>query len=163
MVADISCKTSVFCTEITAQKGHYLENWTVSFSMTGGHFSSLGLGLECLGVLDKHQQRIYWALGTDITEYVSKMHVAAAMQQRLVLFEYSKVRGDVDLYQVLSLSAVLRSLLRLGAEFEIFAGCGTVCCSSKITMTMARDLSPASPCRGGHVDLWPVTRQHKVL
>ena len=80
------------------------------------------------------------------------MHVAAAMQQRLVLFEYSKVRGDVDLYQVLSLSAVLRSLLRLGAEFEIFAGCGTVCCSSKITMTMARDLfSPASPYRGGHV------------
>ena len=79
------------------------------------------------------------------------MHVAAAMQQRLVLFEYWKVRGDVDLYQVLSLSTVLRSLLRLGAEFEIFAGCGTVCCSSKITMTMARDLSPASPYRGGHV------------
>ena len=80
------------------------------------------------------------------------MHVAAAMQQRLVLFEYSKVRGDVDLYQVLSLSAVLRSLLRLGAEFEIFAGCGTVCCSSKITMTIARDLlSPASPYRCGHV------------
>ena len=68
------------------------------------------------------------------------------------LVEYSKVRGDVDLYQVLSLSAVLRSLLRVGAEFEIFAGFGTVCCSSKITMTMARDLlSPASPYRGGHV------------
>ena len=84
-------------------------------------------------------------LGTDKPGYVSKMHVAAAMQQRLVLFEYSKVRGDVDLYQVLSLSAVLRSLLRLGAEFEIFAGCGTVCCSSKITMTMARDLRPSLP------------------
>ena len=91
MVADISCKMSVFCTEITAQKGHYLENWTVSFSMTGGHFSSLGLGLECLGELDKHQQRIriYWA---QINQNIlSKMQVAVAMRQYLVLFEYSKV------------------------------------------------------------------------
>ena len=85
MVADISCKMSVFCTEITAQKGHYLENWTVSFSMTGGHFSSLGLGLECLGELDKHQQRIriYWAQ--------INQNILSKMQQRLVLSEYSKV------------------------------------------------------------------------
>ena len=89
MVADISCKMSVFCTEITAQKGHYLENWTVSFSMTGGHFSSLDFGLECLGGLDKHQQRIYWA---QINQNIlSKMHVAAAMRHWLVLSEYSMV------------------------------------------------------------------------
>ena len=89
MVADISCKMSVFCTEITAQKGHYLENWTVSFSMTGGHFSSLGLGLECLGELDKHQQRIYWA---QINQNIlSKIQVAAAMRHWLVLSEYSEV------------------------------------------------------------------------
>ena len=142
MVADISCKTSVFCTEITAQKGHYLENWTVSFSMTGGHFSSLGLGLECLGVLDKHQQRIYWA------------QINQDMYQRCTLLlrcnnvlSCLNTRRCVDLWICIKfyLSAVLRSLLRLGAEFEIFAGCGTVCCSSKITMTMARDLRPSLP------------------
>ena len=90
MVADISCKMSVFCTEITAQKGHYLENWTVSFSMTGGHFSSLGLGLECLGGLDKHQQRIYWAQ--------INQNMLSKMQQRLVLSENSKEwrRGSVS-------------------------------------------------------------------
>lgn len=95
MVADISCKMSVFCTEITAQKGHYLENWTVSFSMTGGHFSSLGLGLECLGELDKHQQRIYWA---QINQNIlSKMQVAGLSCLNTRRCE------DVDLYQVLSL------------------------------------------------------------
>jgi len=149
MVADIWCKMSVFCTDITAQKGHYLENWTVSFSMTGGHFLSLGLGLECLGVLDKHQQRIYWAqINQDMYQRCTLL-----LRCNNVLSCLNTGRcGSVDLYQVLSLSAVLRSLLRLGAEFEIFAGCGTVCCSSKITMTMARDLlSPASPYRGGHV------------
>ena len=103
MVADISCKMSVFCTEITAQKGHYLENWTVSFSMTGGHFSSLGLGLECLGELDKHQQRIYWAQINQ--NMLSKVHFSAALRQFLVLSEYSKVWrcGSVSVSSFISL------------------------------------------------------------
>ena len=59
------------------------------------------------------------------------------------------------------LSTVLRSLLRLGAEFEIFAGCGTVCCSSKTTMTISSARRARPPLT--QADTTSVTRQHKVL